>query len=81
MITKKENKIISVQDMLFKEMQRIDATENLESKEAKEEYDRATALYNMSSTFIKSINTNIAIMNLSKKTNTKYEKITKQLGL
>ena len=55
------NKIIETQELLFKEMKRIDATEGLENEEAQLEFDRASALYTTSTCFIKAINTNINI--------------------
>ena len=75
------NKIIETQELLFKEMKRIDDTDGLDSKEAELEFNRATALYNMSTSFIKAINTNITIMSLSKRTETKYDELMKKLGL
>ena len=75
------SKIIETQELLFKEMKRIDNTDGLDSKEAELEFNRATALYNMSTNFIKAINTNITIMSLSKRTETKYDELMKKLGL
>ena len=75
------NRIIETQELLFKEMKRIDETDGLDSKEVQLEFDRATALYNMSTNFVKAINTNITIMNLAKRTETKYETLMKKLGL
>ena len=75
------NRINETQDLLFKEMKRIDATENIDNASAKLEFNRAKALYNMSSCLIKTVNTNIAIMKLEKTTGTKYDKIIKKLGL
>ena len=77
------NKIIDVQEMLFKQMKRLDdeAFDYSDSKEKQVEFQRATALYNMSTAFIKSLNANINIMNIAKKTETKYEKLMDKLGL
>lgn len=78
------NKIIEVQEILFKEMKRLDDDRMLEfvdNRKALQEFERATALYNMSTGFIKSLNANITIMNLAKKNDVKYEELMKQLGI
>ena len=80
-MNKVDNKIIEVQDILFKEMKRIDNTDGHTVKEAKLEFSRATALYNMSTGFIKTLNANLNIMNLAKRTETKYETLMKKLCL
>lgn len=78
------NKIIEVQEILFKEMQRLDDNKMIDftdNRKAQQEFERATALYNMSTGFIKSLNANITIMNLAKKNGVKYEELMKQLGI
>ena len=77
------NKIIDVQEMLFKEMKRIDSDsfEANNKAQKQEEFQRATALYNMSTGFIKTLNANLNIMNLAKKNEGKYEDLMKKLGL
>ena len=78
------NKIIDIQEMLFKEMKRLDDDKMLDftnNKATQNEFARATALYNMSTGFIKSLNANLSIMNLAKREQTKYDELLKQLGL
>ena len=75
------NKIIETQELLFKEMNRIDATDGLDNEEAQLEFDRASALYTTSTCFIKAINTNINIMNTARREEIKYEDLMKKLGL
>ena len=77
------NKIIEVQEILFNEMKALD-NENFNYNDAKEkqiEFQKATSLYNMSTNFIKTLNTNINIMNMAKKNEIKYEKLLEELGL
>ena len=61
------NKIIEVQDMLFKEMKVLSNSENKDSKETQQEFQKATALYNMSTNFIKTLNTNLNVMSIAKR--------------
>lgn len=78
------NKIIDIQEMLFKEMKRLDDDKMVDfvnNKAAQQEFVRATALYNMSTGFIKTLNANLTIMNLAKKNEGKYEDLMKKLGL
>ena len=78
------NKIIEVQEMLFKEMKRLDDDKMLDfvnNKASQQEFTRATALYNMSTGFIKSLNANLTIMNLAKRNGDKYEDLMNKLGL
>lgn len=78
------NKIIEVQEMLFKEMKRLDDDKMIDfvnNKAAQQEFTRATALYNMSTGFIKTLNSNLTIMNLAKRNEQKYEDLMDKLGL
>lgn len=78
------NKIIDVQDMLFREMKRLDddiVINFSNNKESQLEFSRATQLYNMSTGFIKSLNANISIINLAKRNEVKYNDLMKDLGL
>ena len=75
------NKIIEVQDMLFKEMKVLSNSENKDSKEAQQEFQKATALYNMSTNFIKTLNTNLNVMSIAKRNEQKYEDLMQKLGL
>lgn len=78
------NKIIEVQEMLFKEMKRLDDDKMLDftnNKASQQEFARATALYNMSTGFIKTLNSNLTIMQLAKRNEQKYEDLMSKLGL
>ena len=78
------NKIIEVQEMLFKEMKRLDDDKMLDftnNKASQQEFARATALYNMSTGFIKSLNANLTILQLAKRNGQKYEDLMNKLGM
>ena len=76
-----ENKIIEVQEMLFNEMKSLSNSDNKDSKEVQQEFQKATALYNMSTNFIKTLNTNLNVMSIAKRNEQKYEDLMNQLGL
>lgn len=79
-----KNKIIETQEMLYKEMKRLDDDTMINftnNKASQLEFARATQLYNMSTGFIKSLNANLTIMNLAKRNETKYEDLMSKLGL
>ena len=70
--------------MLFKEMKRLDDDKIMDltnARESQQEFARATALYNMSTGFIKTLNSNLSIMQLAKRNEGKYEDLMEKLGL
>lgn len=77
------NKIIEVQEILFNEMKTLnsEAFNYSDSKGKQTEFQKATALYNMSTNFIKTLNANINIMNMAKRNEGKYEDLMSKLGL
>ena len=76
-----KNKIIEVQDVLFQEMKRLNSKDFITDENSKKELERSTAIYNQTTNFIKAINTNIAIRNLARWEETKYDVLIKELGL
>lgn len=76
-----KNKIIEVQDVLFQEMKRLNKKDFLTDENSKKELERSTAIYNQTTNFIKAINTNIAIRNLARWEETRYDVLIKELGL
>lgn len=76
-----KNKIIEVQDVLFQEMKRLNKKDFITDENSKKELERSTAIYNQTTNFIKAINTNIAIRNLARWEETKYDVLIKELGL
>ncbi len=82
--TKHNNKIIDVQEMLFKEMKRLDDDVMMSfanNRAAQHEFQRANALYNTSAGFIKTLNANLGIMDRAKKSEIKYDVLMEQLGM
>ena len=76
-----KNKIIEVQDVLFQEMKRLNNKDFFTDENSKKELERSTAIYNQTTNFIKAVNTNIAIRNLARWEETKYDVLIKELGL
>lgn len=76
-----KNKIIEVQDVLFQEMKRLNNKDFITDENSKKELERSTAIYNQTTNFIKAINTNIAIRNLARWEEIKYDVLIKELGL
>ena len=76
-----KNKIIEVQDVLFQEMKRLNKKDFLTDENSKKEIERSTAIHNQTTNFIKAINTNIAIRNLARWEEIKYDVLIKELGL
>lgn len=77
------NKIIETQEILFKEMQRLDDDNmlDIDNKKTERELSRATAMFNVATVFMKSLNANMAIMNMAHKTGEKYESLMNKLGV
>jgi len=69
------NKIIDIQNIIYEEIKRLD------SINGKEEIARANAMTNASTSFIKSINVQLAIMNAATRLEKKPEDLVKELGL
>lgn len=78
----KNNKIIDVQEIVFSELKRLDSNSinSNNTKESKLELSRATGIYNMANVFLKSIRTNIDIIDLANKNGQTYEDLLKELG-
>lgn len=74
------NKIIDVQEMLFRQMKRLD-DDKLMSIESNMEIVRSNALSNQATTYIKAINTQMRIVESANKAGITKESLTKELGL
>lgn len=74
------NKIIEIQEMLMREMRRLDDDKTME-KDAITEIARSNALSNQATTYIKAVNTTLRVMETASKNNQTKESLTKQLGL
>lgn len=76
------NKIIEIQEMLFKEIKRLSKDDILEkSKETTLEFQRSNNLYNISTAFVKTLNTNLSIRQIAKREGTRCESLMQELGL
>lgn len=75
------NKIIEVQEILFKEMKRLSSDTFLADENSKKELERSTALYNQATGFIKAINTQLNIMQIARREELKEETLISKLGL
>lgn len=76
------NKIIEMQEMLFKEMKRLSKDDILEkSKETALEFQRSNSLYNISTSFVKTLNANLSIRQIAKREGTRCETLMRELGL
>jgi hypothetical protein len=74
------NKLLDVQETIYRQIKRLD-DDNLMADCGKDEIFRANALTNASSSFIKTINLQLAIINTAKKLDEKPEKINVKLGI
>lgn len=74
------NKIIEIQEMLMREMKRLDC-DDLMKENGNNEIARSNALSNSATTYIKAINTSLRIIDTAEKNNQTQESLTKELGL
>lgn len=74
------NNIITIQEMLMREMKRLDDKEIM-SANANNEIARSNALSNSALTYIKTVNLNIRIMEIADKNETTASIVRKELGL
>ena len=75
------NKIIEVQEMLFNQMKRLSKDDFIMDDNLNKELSRSTALYNQSTNFIKSINTQLDIIQIAKRSDMKTKELITKLGL
>ena len=75
------NRIIDIQEILFKEMKRLSSDKFLNDENYSKELSRSTALYNQATGFIKAINTQLSIMQIARRNELKEEVLIAKLGL
>lgn len=78
------NKIIEVQEMLFEEIKRLSKDNMVDLEKSKEttlEFQRSNNLYNISTAFVKTLNTNLSIRQIAKREGTRCEVLMHDLGL
>ncbi len=76
----KNNNIIEIQEMLMREMKRLD-NDAIMQREGKEEVARGNALSQSANTFIKSVNLGLRVIEVADKTNTNKTTLAKELGI
>lgn len=74
------NKIIDIQEIVFKQLKRLDDDKLMEESGA-EEIARSNVISNNAQTFIKSVNTQIKIMEMAERQGHQVRKLTHDLGL
>lgn len=74
------NNLIKMQEMLMRQMERLDDDEIM-SHSNKEEVARGNALSQNATTFIKSINVGMRVIEMSEKYEIQKDKLTKDLGI
>lgn len=77
---KDNNSILTIQEMLMREMKRLDDDE-LMKKDSTTEIARSNALSTQASTYLKSVNISIRIMEIADKNKQTRESVQKELGL
>lgn len=76
----KNNKIITIQEMIMREMERLDDNSYMQQVGASE-IARSNALANSALTFIKSVNVQLRIKEVAEKTETTQKSLNKELGI
>ena len=74
------NKLNEIQEMLINQMKRLDNNEIMK-EDAKVEIARGNALSQNATTFIKSVNLGIRVLEISKKYDIQTNNLTRDLGL
>ena len=77
---KDNNSILTIQEMLMREMKRLDDNE-LMKKDGANEIARSNALSHQATTYLKSVNLSIRIMEVADKNQQTRETVQKELGL
>lgn len=74
------NQIIDIQEMLFRQAQRLDDDDTM-ATEGKEEIARANSLTNTSIAYIKAVNTQMSIMNSAQRLGKEDKALMNELGV
>lgn len=75
------NNLIKMQEMLMRQMERLDNIDHTIGVDKGEEISRANALSQNAETFLKSVNVGLRIIEVAKKYETKKEQLTLELGV
>lgn len=77
---KVNNNLIKMQEMLMRQMERLDDNKLME-RNGRDEVARGNALSQSASTFIKSVNVGMRVIEMSNKYEMEKNKLTKELGI
>ncbi len=77
---KTNNNLIKMQEMLMRQMERLDDNEQMKYN-GRDEVARGNALSQSANTFIKSINVGMRVIEMAEKYETQKDKLTKELGI
>lgn len=75
-----KNKMIEVQEIVYRQLQRLDDNELMATKCA-DEIARSNVISNNAQTYIKAVNMQIRVLEFSKKSGSSVKSITKKIGL
>lgn len=78
---KTNNNLIKMQEMLMRQMERLDGLDNSNAENKTEEISRANALSQSAVTFLKSVNVGLRIIEVAKKYETQKDNLTLELGV
>ena len=78
---KTNNNLIRMQEMLMRQMERLDNMDHQIGVDKAEEISRANALSSSAVTFLKSVNVGLRIIEVAKKYETQKEQLTLELGV
>lgn len=77
----KKNNLIKMQEMLMRQMKRLDDLNQNTDCNVQEEISRANALSSSAVTFLKSVNVGLRIIEVSRKYEESKDKLTRELGI
>ena len=78
---KTNNNLIKMQEMLMRQMERLDDLDQTIGVDKTEEISRANALSQSTVTFLKSVNVGLRIIEVAKKYETQKDNLTLELGV
>lgn len=78
---KTNNNLIKMQEMLMRQMERLDGLDQANTENKAEEISRANALSQSAVTFLKSVNVGLRIIEVAKKYETQKDNLTLELGV
>lgn len=78
---KTNNNLIKMQEMLMRQMERLDDLDQTIGVDRNEEISRANALSTSAVTFLKSVNVGLRIIEVAKKYETQKDNLTLELGV